>query len=247
MTSSIGFMYTCFNEIEAVKFSIDSVKKHYPNSKIHLFSEGGDIWNFLIENFENIKISVEDDTMSKIISHVTDENFLDPFYQELIKKSTYATLNRVVKAIEYCESDYLIMMDPDAFIRGKLTIPKNVKLLGSRVNTHMPQKVKDVLASLEGAKVIDCWGATPGIFHCDTFIKAYKNALSKPETMNDLFNSFYAMFAHDFLIPIIFAMIGEEETFNPEIVECCRNLNWRNTTHPIVHQFKILYPKSQLS
>ena len=44
-----------------------------------------------------------------------------------------------------------------------------------------------------------------------------------------------------FSLPLIFALVGEEETFNPDIVECNRNPNWRNTTQPLVHQFKEFY------
>ena len=43
------------------------------------------------------------------------------------------------------------------------------------------------------------------------------------------------------LLPLMFALVGEEETFNPDIVECNRNPNWKNTAQPLVHQFKEFY------
>lgn len=241
MSYNLGFMYTCFNEKEAVNYSINSLKKFYPDSKICLFSEGGDIWKFLLEEYSDIQIFVEKDTMSEIIRAATSENFLEEEIQNKIKCSAYATLERVNRSIDICNSDYLVMMDPDALVRGHLNIPTGVKLLGSKINTHMPEKVKEVLSKVEGAKVINSWGATPGIFDCETFKKAYKNALEREDIMNDLFNSFYAMYAHDFLIPIIFAMIGEEETFNDDIVECQRDPHWRTNGKPLVHQFKEYY------
>ena len=49
------------------------------------------------------------------------------------------------------------------------------------------------------------------------------------------------MYAHDLLLPTLFALVGEEETFNPEIIECNRDPNWRSKPNPLVHQFKDFY------
>ena len=49
---------------------------------------------------------------------------------------------------------------------------------------------------------------------------------------------------YDALYPVLFALVGEEETFWGDIVECFRNPNWRNTEHPLVHQYREHYPKT---
>ena len=59
--------------------------------------------------------------------------------------------------------------------------------------------------------------------------------------MDLFFNEFYAIYAHDVLLPLVFALVGEEETLNLDIVECNRNSNWRNSGHPLVHQYKEFY------
>ena len=41
---------------------------------------------------------------------------------------------------------------------------------------------------------------------------------------------------------VLFSLIGYEEEYNSEIVECTRNSNWKNTQHPLVHQFREFYP-----
>lgn len=236
----LGFLYTCYNEERAVDYSISELRKHYSENRIYVVSDGGPSYNFLLEKFSNLKVSVEDDTMSCTKS-ITGQNFLDPIHQENIRKCTFATIRRIKDAIAYCESDYLVMMDPDALIRGQLNIPENVKLLGSRINHHMPKETMRILEKVPGAKVIDCWGATPGIFLTSTCLKAFEFLETNPQVLNDLFNSFYAMFAHDFLIPIMFALIGEEETFNPDIIECNRDFHWKSKSNPLVHQFKEYY------
>ena len=173
--------------------------------------------------------------------NITDQNWREEVHQNSIRHATYAVLNRLERAIEYCQTDYILMMDPDALVRGQLNIPEGVKLLGSRVNTGLPVELQVVLSRIPGAKVINCWGATPALFETKTFMDSWLRLKASPSVMDAFIDSFYAIYAHDVLLPLVFALVGEEETFNPDIVECNRNPNWRNTTQPLVHQFKEFY------
>lgn len=236
----LGFFFSCYTENKAVENSIAELRKHYPDNPIYLVSDGGSDFTYLKDQYENLEVSIEEDTMSNTFK-VTDQNWREPVHQETIKIATYAVLDRLERAVDYCKTDYILMMDPDALVRGTLNIPEGVKLLGSKINTGLPQGVRDVLARVDGAKVINCWGATPAIFETKTFMKSWENIKETPEVMDLFFNEFYAIYAHDVLLPLVFALVGEEETFNPDIVECNRNPNWRNSGHPLVHQYKEFY------
>ena len=52
---------------------------------------------------------------------------------------------------------------------------------------------------------------------------------------------FYAMSAHDVLFPTLFALIGEEEVYNPDIIECHTDPFWRQKSNPLVHSFTEYY------
>jgi len=236
----LGFFFSCYKENRAVENSLSELRKHYPDNPIYLVSDGGSDFNYLKDSYDNLFISLEEDTMSSTFN-ITDQNWREEVHQNAIRQATYAVLNRLERAIEYCQTDYILMMDPDALVRGQLNIPEGVKLLGSRVNTGLPVELQVVLSRIPGAKVINCWGATPALFETKTFMDSWSRLKSSPEVMDAFIDSFYAIYAHDVLLPLIFALVGEEETFNPDIVECNRNPNWRNTTQPLVHQFKEFY------
>lgn len=236
----LGFFFSCYKENRAVENSLSELRKHYPENPIYLVSDGGSDFNYLKDSYDNLFVSLEEDTMSSTFN-ITDQNWREEVHQNAIRQATYAVLNRLERAIEYCQTDYILMMDPDALVRGKLNIPEGVKLLGSRVNTGLPVELQVVLSRIPGAKVINCWGATPALFETKTFMDSWSRLKSSPEVMDAFIDSFYAIYAHDVLLPLIFALVGEEETFNPDIVECNRNPNWRNTTQPLVHQFKEFY------
>lgn len=240
----LGFFYTCYNEKRAVEYSIKKLRESYPDNPIYLVSDGGIDFSYLEENDKNIITSLEDDTISatkNITGDLYTGNFREEENQKAIKDGAWATLNRLEKAIDYCKTDYILMLDPDALVRGKLTIPKSAKLLGSRINKGLFSGFKDVLSSIDGAKVIDCWGATPGIFEVKTFLKALSVLKCNPDIIDRLSMEYYAMYAHDLLLPTLFALVGEEEVFNPEIIECSRDPEWKSKTNPLVHQFREYY------
>jgi len=236
----LGFFFSCYKENRAVENSLSELRKHYPDNPIYLVSDGGSDFNYLKGSYDNLFVSLEEDTMSSTFN-ITDQNWREEVHQNSIRQATYAVLNRLERAIEYCRTDYILMMDPDALVRGQLNIPEGVKLLGSRVNTGLPVELQVVLSRIPGAKVINCWGATPALFETKTFMTSWSRLKASPEVMDAFIDSFYAIYAHDVLLPLVFALVGEEETFNPDIVECNRNPNWRNTTQPLVHQFKEFY------
>ena len=238
---TLGVLVTCYNEVRAVEYSLTYFRKIYRSTNIYLTTESHDSdYNSLL-NLNNISINHVDDTMY-FIKEVTDQNFLEPHFQEKILFATRSFLNRVKQAIEYCQSDYLLLMDPDTLVRGPLSIPQGAKLLGSRINWGLPMALRTILAQTPGAIDINHWGATPAIIHCDTFLKSYKYVMEQdPTFLPRIAKTFYAIFAHDVILPILFALQGDREVFNSQIIECGRYPYWQQTSHPIVHQFKYLY------
>lgn len=236
----LGVFFTCFNEIKAVEYSIKILNENYPSIPIYLVSEGLD-FSYLASQYDNLFFSQEEDTMS-VTFQITDKNFREEVHQTNMKKAALSVIDRLIKCIEWCKTDYILMMDPDALVRGKLNIPENCKLLGSKINKGFPQEYREVLSSIPGACVINDWGATPAIFDSTSFLKA---SIFLKENLDRLCKTFYALYAHDVLLPTLFALIGEQETFNPDIIECNRDPDWESKCNPLVHQFKRYYPSRQ--
>lgn len=245
---TVGFIYSVFKEKKALDYSIKNLRIHYPDEKIYLVSDGGLDYTYLEDEYINLTTSLEEDTMSetfKITGDYTTGNFRQEYYQKVIKKCAYTVLDRVTRAIEYCNyPDWMVMCDPDCLIRGKLNFSDKGKILGTRINCCLPQGYQNILKSIDGAIPISRWGASPCVFHVQTFLKALEKFRYLDTTQNLLdrmCEEFYALYAHDVLFPTLFALIGEEETFNSDVVECTRNANWRSTNHPLVHQFREYY------
>ncbi len=234
----LGAFVTCHNEFDAINFSLAELRKIYPEIPIYLVSDGHYDFSYLANTYTNINILAEDDTISSTFN-ITDVNFREKIHQDNIKKGVLATIDRLQRAIEFCQTEYIIMLDPDTLVRGELNIP-DCALLGSRINRGLPAGISDVLSEVPGSIPLNVWGATPAIFNVKKFQEAVK-VLEYSNTLDKFIYEFYAIYAHDVLLPILFALIGEEETFNPDIIECKRDPSWESKTNPLVHQFKKYY------
>lgn len=235
----LGAFFTCYKENIAVEYALNSLYNIYPDIKTLLVSDDGNDFSYLETKYNTLKCIIDKDTLY-LNKEITDQNFREQKYQDFIKMSVKTTIQRLLKACSYCNSEYIIMMDPDTLVRGFLTIPSEAKLLGSLVNDHFPIAYKQVLKKYN-ALIIHRWGATPAIFHVQTFLKAVEKWNSFPSLLDDLAQSFYAIYAHDVLLPTLFALIHEKETFNSDITECYRDASWKENQKPLVHQFKEYY------
>jgi len=243
MKSSIGVFTLCYDETQAIHFAYQSFRSHHSESPIYLNTESNLDYNFLHKYFDNIYIENVEDTQSGLFKfkpgdHILEEN------RSKNKKAVKHLLSRLKKAFSFLETDYVLMHCPDTLIRGEIKIHNNHSLLGSRVNNYFFKEVNDVILKYGGVE-ISAFGAVPAIFKVEKFLECLK-IFESSNILDELCDVFYAVYSHDIIIPIIFALGGEIEQYNPDITECTRNPDWLRSKHPILHQFRSFYPKRKL-
>ena len=248
---TVGFIYNCvYKQRKSFEFGLRSIRNLYPDSPIYIVSDGGYDYQYLEDEIGNLKFEMGVDTMGPY-KKVDFNNFTQKEHQESIKNNIAATVDRLEKGIKYCGNpDWIFMSEPDVLLRGKFSVPKNAKILGSRLNeASMPPSVRldqwiefnKILCEVDTSIPIFRWGAVPPIFHTETYLKAIEIYKSNFDTLTKITEVLYGVNCYDIIMPFFFSLIGEPEIFNSEIVECLRNHNWKNTSHPIVHQWRELY------
>ena len=247
--NKLGVFYTCFTETKAVEHSLHSLFKHYPDIPVFLVSDGGSDYSFLKDVFpdKQIETLVEEDSRGCLTWMQLDPNndaYLDDENQRKMVNSMEVFIDRTSRAIEYCDCEHLFVMEPDILVRGKMNIPEGAKLLGSRINNGLHSTLGEYLECFPKGKAITHWGVTPGLFHSDTFLEAASIIKSDDTILPTMCKLEKRVVFYDALYPVLSALVGEEETFWGDIVECFRNPNWRNTEHPLVHQYREHYPKT---
>jgi len=248
---TVGFIYNCvYKQRKSFEYGLRSIRNLYPDSPIYIVSDGGYDYQYLEDKIGNLKFEMGVDTMGPY-KKVDFNNFKQKEHQEAIKNNIAATVDRLEKGIKYCGNpDWIFMSEPDVLLRGKFSVPKNAKILGSRLNeASMPPSLRldqwiefnKILCEIDTSIPIFRWGAVPPIFHTDTYLKAIDIYKTNFDTLTKITEVLYGVNCYDIIMPFFFSLIGEPEIFNSEIVECLRNHNWKNTSHPIVHQWRELY------
>ena len=248
---TVGFIYNCvYKQRKSFEYGLRSIRNLYPDSPIYIVSDGGYDYQYLEDEIGNLKFEMGVDTMGPY-KKVDFNNFRQKEHQKAIKNNIAATVDRLEKGIKYCGNpDWIFMSEPDVLLRDKFSVPKNAKILGSRLNeASMPPSVRldqwiefnKILCEINTSIPIFRWGAVPPIFHTDTYLKAIEIYKSNFDTLTKITEVLYGVNCYDIIMPFFFSLIGEPEVFNSEIVECLRNHNWKNTSHPIVHQWRELY------
>ena len=247
----IGFIYNCvFKQRSALIKSVEATRDHYPNAKTYLVSDGGLDYSFLED--DRLKFSMEEDTVSPIIK-INESNFLEEKNQKITKNAMAATVRRLETGLEYCEyPEWFCMTEPDVLIRGKISYPKNAKLLGTRLNHawYKPEwlegfmGINRLLSQIDGAIPILRWGSVPVIGHTQTLLKALKVYHENFEILDGLSEQFHVPGAFDLFLPTLFTLAGEQEVYSDEYTECLRNPSWKTSSHPVVHQYREYYGDS---
>jgi len=240
---NFGVFYTCYTEVSAVDYSIEVLKKIYPECPVYLVSDGGSNYSILERKYSGLKTFLEEDSRG-FIPFLTQENFRLKDNQKKIIDSVKIFLGRVKRSIDHNQKEYTLIMEPDVLVRGLLSFPNNAHLLGSRINSGLSSELRRTVLSVNNAIDVNTWGATPAFFKSESFIKSYNILLNTENLLEKLCYSDHRLANYDVLLAVLFALSGYPETFNPEIVECFRDSSWRFSTHPLVHQFREHYPKS---
>lgn len=238
--SKLGLFVTCFDEVEALRFALNSANNIYNNIPIYINCESKIDLKCLQEDGLNVSINYYEDTLSSVLG-VTETTYLTEENQNNLIKATREILERIELSFNFLNSDYVLLHCPDTLIRGTLTIPKESHLLGSRVNIFRWEMVNRLLVENGGVEITH-FGAVPAIFRADTFLQGLARLRNIPNFIELLSKAFYVPFSHDIIIPIVFSLVGKTEEYNPDIVECSRNVNWEKTNKPLVHQFREKYP-----
>lgn len=244
---SFGVFYTCFKEEDAVGYSIFVLKHYYPDCPIYLVSDGGSDYSFLDNKFTNIKTKISYDSRG-ISQGLTKEKWTDPLVREEVLESVNEFFRRNLDAIEYCNKESILIMEPDVLIRGQLTTfpTKTNVLLGTRINQPDHEeffKIRSILKEIPGSVDPTHYGSTPAFYNSEAMKKVADFVFNNQNIVKKLVDTDPVFVCYDVFLTVLFAACGYHEIFNPDIIECYRNPNWPNTNHPMLHQFRLYYPK----
>lgn len=228
----LGVFYICYKEKTAIEKSIESFRQFYPDSPIYLSSDGGFDYSYLNDEITKCVLDVEQTVgVTKDIEKMIQTNQF-PIIRLFMASMQY--LHRLEKAVDYCDTDYMLLMEPDVFVRGKLNL-LDIPLVGPKPN-QMPDGVRKYIIDAGG---VDnrCWGAAAGVMQSKVFKEIFNDLKNNQHKVLEWLYMDPRISCYDYLLTFMFSVYGFKYEENPDLIECNRNPNWKQTNHPLIHQY----------
>ena len=116
----LGVFYICYKEQAAIEFSLKKFRQFYPENPIYLVSDNGLDFSYLKENFgniETIKETTEVVGIARDVDQYIRENSGDI---DLFMGICLEFLRRLKNGCDFCNTEYMVLMEPDVLVRGEL-------------------------------------------------------------------------------------------------------------------------------
>jgi len=234
----LGVFYICYKEQAAVEYSLKEFRKFYPKNSIYLVSDNGLDFSYLKEKFGNIE------TIKETMEVVGIAKDVDQYIREhsgeidLFMGISLEFLRRLKNGCDFCKTEYMILMEPDVLVRGQLH-PFDADLVGPTVNV-MPEIIQEYIIT-NGGKNNGTWGPAGGMMKTSSFYEVYNKLMNDLDKFSEGLKLDPRMICYDYLLAFLFSLFGYTYTDNPDQTECIRNPNWKNSGHPLLHQYRELY------
>jgi hypothetical protein len=110
----IGFYYNCYKNRFATDNILKQTRIHYPNNPIFLMCDNGDDLSDLADKY-NCKYYYSN--INVLGGRIINDKKCHCFTDELCAKEF---LKVILLALDYCNSDYIILLEDDVFVNGKV-------------------------------------------------------------------------------------------------------------------------------
>jgi hypothetical protein len=234
----LGVFYICYKEQGAIEFSLKKFREFYPENPIYLVSDNGLDFSYLkneFGNIETVKETIEVVGVARDVEQYVKDNSENT---ELFLSICMEYLRRLKNGCDFCKTEYIILMEPDVLVRGKLS-PFEADLVGPTANI-MPRELQEYII-MNGGKNNGTWGPVGGVMKTKSFYEVYDKMMNNLDKFIGGLKIDPRMICYDYLLAYLFSLFGYAYTDNPDQTECFRNPNWKHSGHPILHQFREFY------
>ena len=171
MTHSIGFYYNCYKNRHATENILKQLRSIYPDEPVYLLSDHGDDFSDIAATYNcHYKYSPIQILGGRIINDVKHMCFTD-------ETCAKAYIGEISAAIEYCKTDYIVLMEDDVFIHGKIQhFPQHAggdtNINCFQVMVHDFEPIRHYYPTIQ----FDYWNLGGGsILHCGTIMECFRN------------------------------------------------------------------------
>lgn len=163
-----GAVFPCYNNKKATEFVLDNFRKSFPDNPILLISDGGLDFSDLAE-----KYSCHYRWRENIFGNA--ENGYNRDFYNAYRTSEFFKRHKL--ACDLCETEYMMFLEDDVWIRQPFKLDKPFALKGVRIGGVMPRNMRrDCLE--QGGLDIERYGMCGGsMYNVEIFLSIYDDII----------------------------------------------------------------------
>lgn len=226
----VGFYFNCYKNYNATDNVLKILRKHYPDNPVFLMNDHGDDLSELARKYNCFYYYSPINILGGRI--INDKRVMCFSNEECARHY----LKVILKAIKYCKTEYLILMEDDVLINGQIThYPKHAG--GDKIGNYFRSLLKnndDSILYREYPKIeMNYWNLAGGsILNSKTMKECIKNTKFEEIKKFDKFcnSEFELWHTNDVLLNYILMINGKTAE------------EWTNTDKSnIIHPYKKFY------
>ena len=233
---SLGSVFMAYKNKKATRFVIENFRKHFKDSKTFLVSDGGDDFSEFENEFDGLKFIKLENILGNEVN-----NYRKLPYEAFRMKEYW---RRVKCAVDFCTSEYMIILEDDVFVTSRFDFKRDLHLAGWK-GPPLSHAMRLDISRLQNGMNVERYGMCGGsVFNSKTFLDIYDDVIKDIEDNHDkLLNNpeYYLLGASDANLVYHFSKRG----YVYENAEWLSHLGqtYNALSFPVVHDYKELYDR----
>ena len=224
------------HEWKAIHECLSGFRKFYPDGKVLLARDGLDpVIPKILEEFSPSCLKTFS-PMQELVELNWNLQSIEDLTIEKLERIFDMQIQRMFHAAMASDTEFLLALEWDATVRGRVPVNRNIDLEILEVNP-LTQEFKLDLEIMSGRKVeFDGWGFVVGTIRRDAILEAENWLRENRVTLVQFLAKWPKIVYLDLLIPVLFHFAGLKIGNSGFTTECKRDRFWRFRRSPLLHQ-----------
>lgn len=152
-------------------------------------------------------------------------------------------LQRLTSALDSCKTEYLIYLEADSLVLGRVVISEDFQMDTLDANRYSRKFLRRI-RQISGRQLpVKGWGFVTGYLKCESAKNMLAWSKVHPEVLEELFLLDPRMAYLDFFFPVLAHLSGVDIGKSFQVGECLRDPKWENSNYTLLHQYRTAYTK----
>jgi len=229
------------HEWESLRIASLSFKQYYPEGKLLIARDTlpvekrpflDSLGAHYLRSYSTTQFFIDLNEAGRKLSSVTDEEFIGKIKQDIY---------RLAEACSLSTSDYLICMEADSLVTGRVEVNPRFHMDTLIANPYK-RNFRRLVSRLSGEKFqVKGWGFVTGYVRRDALLRSLDWARENSDVLVQLFNEDQRFLYLDHFLPVLFHLSGEPIFNSGKVGECLRDPNWESKDYALLHQYRKNY------